>query len=229
VALRPTVTLWSNGSTNVTISTLSAGTYMVTVTDANACTATKDIIVTEPALLTASNIKTNVSCLGAATGSITTTVNGGTTPYTYVWSNGTTLSNATNLIAGNYTVTVTDQNGCTVTTSNNITQPGTGMSLTVTNNDVTCNGLANGKATANASNGATPYTYLWNNGSTNKVNNLVPGGTYTVTVTDANGCTITGSTVVVEYAPLGLNTTLHQNVSCNGGWQWCCYNYRHRR
>jgi hypothetical protein len=209
--------LWSNGSTNVTISTLSAGTYMVTVTDANACTATKDIIVTEPALLTASNIKTNVSCLGAATGSITTTVNGGTTPYTYVWSNGTTLSNATNLIAGNYTVTVTDQNGCTVTTSNNITQPGTGMSLTVTNNDVTCNGLANGKATANASNGATPYTYLWNNGSTNKVNNLVPGGTYTVTVTDANGCTITGSTVVVEYAPLGLNTTLHQNVSCNGG------------
>ncbi len=111
---------WSNGATTEDVSNLRAGTYSVTVTDANGCSTTSSFTLTEPALLVSSGVAatyvcgTNVSCNGANDGSINLTVTGGAscTAYTFNWSNGATTEDVSNLTAGNYSVTITDANGC---------------------------------------------------------------------------------------------------------------------
>src|SRR5690606_25106452 len=115
------------------------------------------------------------------TGSITVTINGGTAPYSYNWSNGSINPMADNLVAGTYMLKVTDANGCTATQSFTVTQPAL---LTATQGAIThvsCNGSANGSATVNVSGGTTPYTYIWSNGQTGATIGNLSGGTYTVT------------------------------------------------
>src|SRR5206468_5366504 len=103
---------WSNGATTQDLTGLTAGTYNVTVTDANGCTATASATLIQPAAaLTASTTQVNVQCFGNATGSVDLTVSGGTAPYTYAWSNGATTQDLTRLTAGAYNVTVTDAKG----------------------------------------------------------------------------------------------------------------------
>ena len=110
---------WSNGQTSATATNLSANTYRVTVTDARGCTATSSVAVSQPvASLTSSFASSNITtvdCFGNFTGSATVTVTGGTTPYTYAWTNGQTSATATNLAANTYRVTVTDARGCSAT------------------------------------------------------------------------------------------------------------------
>ncbi|RXG20255.1 beta strand repeat-containing protein, partial [Leeuwenhoekiella aequorea] len=115
--------LWSNGATTEDLSGLTAGTYDVTVTDANGCTATASIQVNEPTILTASGVATAVSCNGGSDASIDLAVVGGTTSYTYLWSNGATTEDLSGLTAGTYDVTVTDANGCTATASIQVNEP----------------------------------------------------------------------------------------------------------
>jgi len=104
---------WSNTATTATISTLGAGTYTVTVTDAGGTTATSSATITEPtALNTAISSQTNVACFGESTGSLTASVTGGTSPYTYNWNSGETSATITGKAAGTYTVSVLDNNGC---------------------------------------------------------------------------------------------------------------------
>ncbi|MBI2968749.1 MAG: hypothetical protein HYY40_13190 [Bacteroidetes bacterium] len=159
---------------------------------------------------------TNVLCNGNCTGSATATLTGGTSPFTYQWSNAQATSTATGLCAGTYTVTVTDAISGTATTSVTITQPATAVSATATATPALCNGTNTGTLSATGSGGTAGYSYSWSGGlgSNQNITN-VPAGTYTVTVTDANNCTSTVTASVTQPTALTVTTT-KTDVSCNG-------------
>src|SRR5690606_18499248 len=157
---------WSpSGGTNATATGLMAGTYTVTVTDATYNTITESYTITEPAAMLATMAKTDITCNFANNGTATVSLTGGTAPYTYFWSSGMTTATATNLNAGNYTVTVTDANGCKIAASVSITQPAA-LVVTPTSNNITCFGLNDGSASISVTGGVAPYTYTWSNGQT---------------------------------------------------------------
>ena len=209
---------WSTGATTATATGLAAGTYTVSVTDAVACgTATTTVTITEPAtLVAASVVDSNVTCNGFSDGGATSSATGGTMPYDYAWSNGDTTASATFLVAGTYTVTVTDANGCTSTSSSTITEPTLLVAATVVDSNTTCNGFSDGGATASATGGTGAYTYSWSNSATTASITGVTAGTYTVTVADANGCTDVSSTTITEPALMVASTVVDSNASCSG-------------
>ncbi|MDX6183215.1 T9SS type A sorting domain-containing protein [Flavobacterium sp. Fl-77] len=207
-----------DGTTSVT--GLSAGTYTVTVTDANGCIATQSFTVTQPSALVATPAsQTNVSCFGGSNGSATVSVSGGTSAYTYAWSpSGGTAATASGLIAGTYTVTVTDANACTATQSFTITQPSALAVTPASQTNVSCFGGSNGSATVSVSGGTSAYTYAWSpSGGTAATASGLSAGTYTVTVTDANACIATQSFTITEPPVLAVTPASQTNVSCFGG------------
>lgn len=207
--------MWSNGSATASISGVTSGTYTVTVTDAHGCTIIRTANVSQPAApLNVTSTQTNVLCYGNSTGAINITPTGGTTPYTYLWSNNATTQDLTNITANAYQVTVTDNKGCTFISSAIITQPAGPLTTSISKTAVKCNGGNDGSCTIAASGGTAPYTYVWSNGGNSSSINNVTVGTYTVTVTDANGCSSVKSTTVTQpAAPLTLSET-HTNLSC---------------
>ena len=218
--LAPYSYLWSNGDTTATITGLVAGTYTVTVTDANECTATGSVTITQPALLDATaGSQTNIACNGVTTGSATVTVTGGTPGYTYSWApSGGTAATATDLAAGNYTVTVTDANGCTDAESFTITQPTVVNTTAGAQVNVSCNGGANGSASVAVTGGTGAYTYSWApSGGTAATATGLAAGTYTVTVTDANGCMDIQAFIITQPTVVNATAGTQVNVSCNGG------------
>jgi subtilisin-like proprotein convertase family protein len=180
---------WSNGQTTQTAINLPAGSYTVTVTDAGSCTGTATFSIQNISNMTVSvSNQVNVSCAGGNDGSATASPSNGTAPYTFVWSNGQTGQTASSLAAGSYTVTVTDVQGCQAVQSVIITEP-TVLAGTTTSTDESTSGASDGTATANPSGGTPPYAYSWSNGQTSQTATGLAAGVYTVTVTDANGCT----------------------------------------
>lgn len=188
---------WSNGSANANLSGLAAGTYTATVTDANGCSKTASATVTQPTALLINRTVSNITCNGAANGSIVVTANGGTPAYSYLWNNGATTKDRSGLGTGTFTVTVTDANGCSATTSATITAPSK-INVTKSSTTVTCFGGNNGTATIVATGGTPSYSYLWNNGQTTATATGLTAGNYTATVTDANGCTKTTGVSVAQ-------------------------------
>lgn len=137
------------------------------ITDANGCSSSTAVLITEPAVLTTGiTIDNNVSCNGLSDGQASSTPSGGTSPYTYLWDNGVSTSINANLAIGTYGVTVTDDNGCVASNSVVITEPDVLTASTSLNNNVSCNGNADGSATVTPVGGTTPYTYAWDNGET---------------------------------------------------------------
>ena len=221
---------WSNGSTTSTVATsntvsalcASAVPLTVTITDANGCTISNSVIITQPGVLIATATGVNVTCFGLCNGSATTSVVGGTPAYTYSWSGpaGYTAAtaNISSLCPGLYTVTVTDANSCTSISSVTITEPLPLLANPVGTN-VTCFGLCNGSATSTPTGGAAPYIYDWSPGApigdgTSTITSLCPN-TYTILVTDANACTSSQTVTITQ--PSIINTGLSfTNVSCNG-------------
>lgn len=203
---------WSNGSNASTLSNLSAGTYVLNLTDANGCNAGYSATLNQPQPLDIQIQSFPVTCAGYHDGSILTTVSGGTPPYTYLWNNGTTIDNLMATAAGNYEVTVTDDNGCSAIASDAIFEP-MPLIVTLSSNSISCNGDNNGSVIANIQGGVSPYTILWSNGSSgNSVQNL-SGGQYSVTVSDANNCTNVQSVMVSEPQALMANYQIN-HISC---------------
>jgi hypothetical protein len=204
---------WSNSATTQNISSLAAGTYSVTITDNNGCTQTASAIVTEPTLIMASATATNVLCNGGTTGAVNLSVNGGTSPYTFAWSNSAITQNISALAAGNYSVTITDNNGCAQTASITITEP-TIISASATSTGALCNGGTTGAVNLSVNGGTSPYTFAWSNSATTQNLSSLAAGTYSVSITDNNGCTQTASAIVTEPTLIAATTT-STNLLCN--------------
>lgn len=213
--------LWTPTSqTTDSLKNACAGSYTLTITDANLCKVTRTATLTDPTLLVANGSSTNISCFGICDGTATANPSGGTSPYTHSWSNGQKTNSITGLCAGTYTDTIKDKNGCKVLYTATITQPAV-LTLGLTKNNASCGGVCDGKATATVTGGTAPYKYDWSNGSsttTSSTTNTIIGlcaGTYSVTITDKNNCVKTGSVTVTEPAIL-IATASGTNITCNG-------------
>lgn len=209
---------WTSGGNTQTESNLGPGTYTVTVTDNTGCTGTATVTITEPPVFTATNTSTNVMCFGGATGTATAIGSGGPSPFTFSWTpTGGNAATASGLTAGTYTCTVTNANGCSATTSVTITQPASAVSATSASANITCNGGTNGTGSVTASGGTPGYTYNWTpSGGTSSSASGLGAGSYTCTITDANGCVTTQSITLTQPSAITASTT-QTNVSCNGG------------
>ncbi len=205
--------LWSDAQLSATAEFLVAGNYTVTVTDANGCTEEADILVDDPELLIITNALVVEATCGEPNGSVDISVQGGTQPYSYSWSNQDTNEDPTALFPGNYSVTVTDANGCTATDTYNVTEPG---ALNMTNNpvDVSCNGGSDGSINLNVMGGNPPYAFIWNTTDTQEDLANLPAGSYSVTVSDGDGCTITESITLTE--PEALSVLLDPSLASCG-------------
>ena len=190
--------LWSDGQTNATATNLTAGNYSVVIKDANLCSITKNFTVTEPSSLSATATAiNNVSCNNGSDGSASVSVTGGTSPYTYSWNTSPiqTNSTATNLAAGTYTVTITDFTNVVTTANVTISEP-SALSLSITATDVSCVDDVTGALDATVTGGTPNYTFAWSNSSSSEDQTGLGTGTYSLTVTDDNGCQISSSATI---------------------------------
>ena len=208
--------LWSNGATTNTTENLGPGTYSVTVTDGAGCIVSEEISIIDPdpMVATISDV-VNPLCYGEATGEATVNISGGTPPYTYLWSDGQTTATATGLVAGTYSVTVTDLGGCTATGSVTITEPPQIIVEIISQTNPTCYGGNDGSASVSASNGVEPYTYVWSHGPTGPEIDYLSAGEYIVTVTDQNGCESFLSIIITQPDPIEANAGPDQTI-CSG-------------
>jgi gliding motility-associated-like protein len=224
----PYTYLWSDGQNNATASNLIAGVYAVTLSDANACTLIINTTVTEPNDIAATiNITSNyngsaISCHGATDAQLTANATGGTGSYTYLWSDGQSNVLATGLGIGTYSLTITDINDCIDTASITIAAPGllqasASVSSNYNGSDISCIGANDGTATATPIGGTAPFTYFWPDGQTTATAIGLGPNTYSVLITDANGCSDLAQVSLTEPAPTTLSINLINNVSCAGG------------
>ena len=205
---------WSNGQTGRTISGLAEGTYTLTVTDMNGCSAQESVTIRGGNLVVDIDA-TSPACGVGNTGTATAVVTGGTAPFAYDWSNGTNGATAANLAPGMYSVTVTDAAGCTGTAQTTITA-GSNLNVTATSTPQSCVGTDDGSASAMVSGGQAPYTFAWSTGSSDPVIDGLAPGTYTVTVTDAAGCSGTTTVTVDAAVALMCSVTVIDEISAAG-------------
>jgi hypothetical protein len=166
--------------------------------------------------LTATAAITPIACKGGATGAINLTISGGNPPFTYNWGGGITTKNRTGLVAGTYTVTITDVTAQTVTQTAIVTEPQAALTATATALPAACFGAATGAISLTVAGGTPGYTLAWNDSDTAQVRTTLPAATYSVTITDANHCTATISqTVTQPTAPLSITATTTP-VACFG-------------
>jgi len=197
---------WSNGATTQNISGLAPGTYDVTITDANGCETSTSATVPAATPIDITPTITDVNCFGGRNGSINLGVSGNG-PFTYQWSNGSVSQNISNLGAGDYTVTITDADGCSTVETYTINQP-SAIAPTLSKTDATTNDdPGDGTINLTVSGGTPSYSFLWTkerdgvttpNFSTDQNLTNLRRGKYTVLITDANGCTATASANVWE-------------------------------
>ena len=211
---------WGGGVNTKDRAGLAAGSYSVTITDANGYTGTvSGISITQPTLLSGTaTVSNNVFCKGGSTGYIILFPSGGTLPYTYNWGGGITTKDRPNVPAGIYSVTITDNNGCTKTiTGITVTEPSTLATATTAVTNVSCNGNSNGAIILTPSGGTAPYTYNWGGGIFTKDRTGLAAATYAVTIRDDNGCFTTINNIIVTQPAVISGTTVVTDVSCNGG------------
>ncbi|WP_460941225.1 SprB repeat-containing protein, partial [Spirosoma humi] len=200
---------WSTGASTASVSGLVSGAYSVTVSDAGGCVSTTVVNVNSvsgPSLMLS---HVDASCNATASGSASVAVSGGSSPYSYFWSTGASGSSVSGLVAGVYSVTVVDGNGCRASGQVTIGQP---SNIVAVYNPVkpVCPSTVGSVMQVSISGGTAPYTYLWSNGATTASLSGVVPGTYTVSITDARGCVATGSAVLPSVdcrctTPLAIN------------------------
>ncbi|MBI4946420.1 MAG: PKD domain-containing protein, partial [Bacteroidetes bacterium] len=206
--------LWDNGQTTSTATGLSAGTYVVTVTDNMGCPSSVPVTLSDPAPIVLSASSTQSGC-GLSTGTATIGVtSGGTSPYYYSWSNGSTSSTATGLSYGSYPVTVTDANGCTASQNISVSELNTASVSVNSITDISCNGGSTGVIDINVTGGSPPFAYAWSNGATTQDISNLSAGTYSVLVSDAGSCVATYIATVSQSAAIVASTSVVTSPTC---------------
>ncbi|MDP3311892.1 PKD domain-containing protein [Lutibacter sp.] len=207
-------------ATSATASDLEVGVHTITIKDINGCETKTTVTISEPTILTATAIQNSeVKCKGESNGLATVTVIGGTQPYTYSWNRSTSTSDtAADLATGLHTITITDFNNCTITTSVIITEPTNKLTATaIQNNSVKCKGGSDGSATVIASGGTAPYTYVWkNSSSTIDTATDLKAGVQDITIRDSKGCEISIIVFINEPTILTATAVQFKPVVCNG-------------
>ncbi len=199
--------LWNNGKTTKDLDQLYAGTYILQVLDSVGCSKKETVQISEDTDLSVSLTPNYLQCHEEDKGEVTSSVTGGLPPYTYSWSNGDTTSTISGVHSGSYTLTVMDANGCTATASTYVGISTLSISTSVIN--PTCNGGNDGAISViNIRYGSEPYQYSWDTGDTTAVISDIVSGRYKVTVTDANGCSVSRSVNLADRAALSLNYSI---------------------
>ncbi|CAN5402667.1 hypothetical protein BH11BAC2_BH11BAC2_06610 [soil metagenome] len=207
---------WSNGQVTEDLDSLAAGIYTVQVTDTNGCVYTiSDTIIQPDSALIATLTHTDVYCLGDSSGSVQVAVSGGTPGYTYLWNTTDTAQNIGNLSAGTYSVTISDAYSCTLTLTDTVFSTGTPIVLNPVVNSPKCLESIFGNITLSPSGGVSPYTYLWNTADTLSLIDSLLAGTYSVAVTDSNGCFAVDTIVIADSSALILSNSGGNNF-CEG-------------
>ena len=209
---------WNNGGTTQDVKEISAGKYSVTIKDANGCTKTISAnIIQPPKIVHKLDAVINNRCYGESNGVVNITVTGGIPPYSYKWNNGATTQDISGAPAGKYSVQISESNGCTKTLSAEITQPPKLVVKIDTVKNINCYGERKGAVLVKITGGAAPYTYSWSNGAVTKNLTGIAAGSYTLTVTDDNGCIKTVSAKVIQPPLLTVTLDNVKNILCNGG------------
>ena len=207
---------WSNGAVSEDITSLAGGVYMLIVTDKNGCSADLRVVIGEPDSLKLSLAPESVTCKGLSSGTILSTVSGGTKPYQYSWSNGSTLPNVYGLPAGTYTLTVVDSNNCVVSASATLAEPAE-LAPNAEIKHVSCFGGNDGSIDFNVQGGMGTYTYSWSNGATTQDISNLQAGVYRLTVKDENNCSIEiDFTITQPNNPISLTLT-PTSPTCHNG------------
>ena len=205
---------WSNADTSVSTDSLAAGVHYIQVTDDNGCVYMDSVDIYQPDELTANILSFDIECFGANNGLASAEVFGGTAPYSYLWSNGDTIMDASGLEPGAAMVLVEDANGCILFNTLTINEPAP-LAMQLTALDVSCYGTNTGMAVADVTGGVGPYQYNWTNGSmTDSALNLSVG-TYTLEVTDNNFCTLIDSIQINSPDSMTI-ALITNNVLCHG-------------
>lgn len=207
--------LWNTGSIDNSISALSPGTYTVSVTDWNNCEYIYDFLISEPDQLEISFDKIDVMRQGEPSGSVRAIVSGGTSPFQYEWNNGGNGPLITNLFAGNYTVTVTDNNNCTIIESIEILEPDCSIQIQEDVFMTSCFMQCDGEICPQVINGTAPFNFTWSNGSADScLTDLCPGS-YRLTVTDDEGCEVISNFQMGQPTPITFNSLIVNNSCFN--------------
>jgi hypothetical protein len=216
----------ANSQTSDIATGLCAGTYDVTVTDSLGCSSIASVTVSEPtAVSVSSSVSSNyngasISCQDSCDGALTALPSGGSAVYTFLWSDGQTTATASGICAGSYSLTVSDQNGCSSSSSVSISEPtavsvSSAVSSTYNGAPISCNGTCDGELTAVGLGGTGGLSYLWSDAQITAIASGVCDGTFSVTVTDANGCFDTVSVSISEPSAVTATST-STDALCNG-------------
>jgi len=214
--IAPYIIQWSNNSEIGTFqSDLPAGNYTITVTDNVGCHKTHTVTIAEAPIYNITPIVSNVTCHGAHNGMINLNFIGGKVPISVVWSDGpSTAIVRTNLGPGSYSVAISDGTPCYINRSFTILEPQQLVLSANLTNATDCNGVNSGAIDLLVAGGTAPYTYAWSNGAKTEDINTVPAGTYTVTVTDANGCFVTAQYTLSRPLPLEISVLSVDGYNC---------------
>lgn len=209
---------WSNNTTGNTAQNLVSGDYYVKVTDKNGCVALNGATVFEyPALEIETKDLKHPPCFGDENGYIICEIKGGKAPYSYIWSNGSSGASVENVAAGNYTLSVTDQNNCMIIQNYELTQPTELVAYFNNKTDILCNGNNEGSIKLNATGGVPTYDYYWSNGAISQDVDSLVAGLYSVTVVDKNNCRVTLSDTINEPTLLNAKLEVPRPISCYQG------------
>lgn len=207
---------WNNNTSSPNLNGVTAGTYTLTITDANSCSHMKTTAVGQAAAIQIPVTANSVQCFNSDNGTASAAPVGGNPPYRYLWSNGATTASINNLQPSTYILTVTDANGCTETGLAAVTAP-PAIVADVSSTQVSCfNGL-NGSATVTASGGSGTFTYRWSDAAaqTTAVASNLSAGTFSVTVTDNSQCTQTAQVIITQPSAMTA-TAVSKDVRCGG-------------
>lgn len=205
---------WSNGMTGANLTGVCAGTKTVTVVDANGCELVESTTVNEPTPM-ATTVNSTVPTCGDNNGELTiNNTSGGTAPYTYQWSNGDFGATADSLLAGVYSLTTTDANGCVSQQVLSLTSA-SAPAVSVNSTSPTCNGSTNGSIDITVTGGTAPITFDWSTGHATEDISNIPAGIYDVIIEDASGCQIVEIITLADATPIDLSSFTSSPASCS--------------